>query len=631
MSTRAGGLSVSGAKESQKFAFRSALYWLVPLLVCWTLFWPGLLAWFRADDFAWLGMRSYVHEHSLIQGMFAPLAQGTIRPLSERAFFLVFESVFGLHPLPFRIWAFLTQSTNLVLLAAVTRRITRSPAAGFWAAIFWTVNSSLASPMVWSSAYNQILCGFFFLGAFWFLLRYVDSGRTRDYVGQWILFLLGFGALEVNVVYPVLAAFYTWLFARKYFKTTLPLFVPAALFVFVHQLAAPTTDGTVYTLHFDQAIFQTLATYSFQALVPPVLYELYGGLDLVLWLPLAIGLIAFAIVRSRRCDWIPMFCFGWFFVVISPFVPLRDHVSIYYLTVPMIGLAILATYALVTIWRAAAVWKSVGAVLAAIYLILMAAGSGRAAWWWQGQSKTVENLVLGVVRAHQLHPNQSILLRGVDDQLFWSSVFHSPFQLFGVSAVYLVPGSDRYITSHGGSRSPADFVLADGPTVHGLNANQIVVYQVGGPRLKAVTTVYEDTEAQQLTLNPPLRVDAANPLTAYLLGPEWYALENGHRWMPVRASLRIGGPKSVSEKLYLKGFCSPAELENGPFGLEISVDGLPLPVIEIRAAHFEVAVPMRNQWVGKPSIVLQLHAATSFRPPGDSRQLALGFGSFEIR
>jgi len=57
----------------------------------------GLRAWFQQDDFAWLSLGSSVTDlPSLMRALFVPMAQGTIRPLSERAFFLVFHAIFGL-------------------------------------------------------------------------------------------------------------------------------------------------------------------------------------------------------------------------------------------------------------------------------------------------------------------------------------------------------------------------------------------------------------------------------------------------------------------------------------------------------------------------------------------------------
>src|SRR5262249_52320800 len=177
--------------------------WAIPPLFCLAFYWYGLKCWFRQDDFAWLRLAATVHDgHDFWQAMFGPLAQGTIRPWSERAFFMGFEALFGMRALPFRICLFATQFANLTLIQAITRRVTGSAPAGFWAAILWTANTALITVMTWSSAYNQVLCGFFLLLAFYFLLRYIDTGLERFEVAQWLTFLLGFGALEINAVYP---------------------------------------------------------------------------------------------------------------------------------------------------------------------------------------------------------------------------------------------------------------------------------------------------------------------------------------------------------------------------------------------------------------------------------------------
>src|SRR5262249_47298464 len=156
----------------------------------------------------------------LLHAMFAPMAEGTIRPWSERAYFMGLYTLFGLNALPFRLVVFVTQFANLTLIRAITQRITGSAAAGVWAAILWISNGALIVVMTWSSAYNQALCGFFLLLAFYFLLRYIESGDWRDNAAQWTAYLLGFGALELTVVYPLLAGAYTLLCARANFRRT---------------------------------------------------------------------------------------------------------------------------------------------------------------------------------------------------------------------------------------------------------------------------------------------------------------------------------------------------------------------------------------------------------------------------
>src|SRR5260370_2419005 len=132
---------------------QSSAWWLAPSLLCLLLYWRGFTAWFRADDFAWLGVGLYIQNfHDFLSAMFSAQAQGTIRPWSERALFMAGFGIFGLDALPFRIVIFATQFANLALVASIGARLSGLPkgdspgglsySAGFWAAIFWVLNSA---------------------------------------------------------------------------------------------------------------------------------------------------------------------------------------------------------------------------------------------------------------------------------------------------------------------------------------------------------------------------------------------------------------------------------------------------------------------------------------------------------
>ena len=206
-------------------------YWLAPPIFCLLIYWPGLLAWFQQDDFAWLGLRRKLSQgKDLWRLLFEPMGPGHIRPLSDRGFFLLFSTLFGFNPLPYRMLAFLTQFANLALLSSITHRLTGSRTASLLAPLLWVANDALGVPLSWSSAYNQVLCSFFVLLSFFFLLRYAKQGRTRDLAAQWVAFLLGFGALEINVVYPALATAYALCCTRRILKSTLLLWIPSVLF-----------------------------------------------------------------------------------------------------------------------------------------------------------------------------------------------------------------------------------------------------------------------------------------------------------------------------------------------------------------------------------------------------------------
>src|SRR5207245_9996875 len=132
----------------------------------------------------------------------------------------------------------------------------------------------------------------------------------------------------------------------------------------------------------------------------------------------------------------------WFGIVLGSLLPLRYHVSAYYVALPAIGLAILGGYGLVYAWRLPVAWKAASILLAAAYIGPMVRVDRRTVRWWRDRSLAVERMVLGVERAHELHPGKVILLDGVTSTLFWAGVFHRPFAIVWVSDVYLTPGSE---------------------------------------------------------------------------------------------------------------------------------------------------------------------------------------------
>ena len=185
----------------------NAAWWLLPVVFLFWLYREAFSTWFFNDDFAWLTLSHLVWtRHDLLHELFAPMAQGTIRPWSERGFFMVLQSLFGLDSLPFRVVVFATAAADLLLIAWITLRITGSRIAGFLAPILWTANTALVLPMTWNSAYNEIMCPLFLLSALVLFIRYTETGQRKFWWWQVVVFSLGFGALEINVVYPALAA-----------------------------------------------------------------------------------------------------------------------------------------------------------------------------------------------------------------------------------------------------------------------------------------------------------------------------------------------------------------------------------------------------------------------------------------
>ena len=97
--------------------------------------------------------------------------------------------------------------------------------------------------------------------------------------------------------------------------------------------------------------------------------------------------------------------------------------------------------------------------LAAIYALMMVPGllatrhgitTSRCAcaiWWkaWRAFTSAI--------------PAKSILLEGVDTDLFWNGVLDRPFRLFGLDHIYLAPGSEKRIEAHPDLGNIGDYIL----------------------------------------------------------------------------------------------------------------------------------------------------------------------------
>jgi len=619
---------------------KSAAWWCIPSMVCLAVYWPGLRAWFHQDDFAWLALRLNVDATGDLWGaLFAPMAQGTIRTLSERVYFLGLYSLFGFDALPFRITAFLTQFANLGLAASITSRLTRSRAAGFWAAVFWGVNSALALPMSWSSAYNQILCAFFLLASFRLLLAYIDTGKTRYWVAQWAMFLLGFGALEVNVVYPALAAGYTLLCARTHFRKTLWLFVPSAVFAVAHWKFIPKPQGGLYAMRFDSSMLASLWTYWRWALGPERLAE--SGFQVPGWMIaaatalLTVAILGFAVWQIRKQRWLAAFLLLFFLVVIGPVLPLAEHVSDYYLAVPVAGLAMLGGWALVSAWGGRAVWKIVAVLGATVYFASSIPAARVASQWNYERSRDARTLVRGLTRVRELHPGKVIILAGVDTDLFVAALKDKSYKLIGLRDVFLEPGSETRIAARLGTGDVSQYVLPAAPASLALNEGLAVVYNADrGRPLRNVTALYRVVaRTRWVEKGLPRRVDIGNAMFANQLGPEWYAIEGTYRWMPRRASVKLGGPNEPGRKLYVSGYCPARQVASGPLTLTVAVNNHTFPHVFVERGDttFAFTFPLPDELAGIPVIEVTLEVDRTFVVPGDGRSLGLVFGEVAVR
>lgn len=607
-----------------------AAYWSFPSLVLFSLYASGLRSSYFRDDFAWLGLASRVHDlPSLMKALFQPFAQGSIRPLSERLLFLAAWNLFGMDALPLRLLVFATAAAMLVMLCAVTRRITGSDAAGFAAPLLWIANANIYLPLVWTAAYNQILCALTLLTALYFFVRYTQTGSRRDCRMQWAAFLFGFLVLELNVVYPALALLYAVCCARDYASKTLPLFAVSLVYAIVHRAAAPEPVSDVYRMYFDSRLFATLWRY-IEWSAGGAAYAMYRGFDAgplqVAQMTVLATLAAFTAWMLYRRRWLALFFAGWFFLVLAPVLPLRNHLTHYYLTIPLIGLAMLGAWGIATALRSRSVVLGMAAFGLALAYATPSAWAGRGmARETSAISRRAGTFVRSLAAAQQLHKGKPLLVSHLDAQLYWSAWHDNPFPLIGVERIYMTEESAAAIDPKPPQRI-RDSILPDVVAAEALAQREVVAYSVlEDGRLRNDTLLFR-ASVPLLRRSPlPAYVRAADPLAAPLLHQGWYSPDRHFRWTSQSALVRLRGPSSTPSLLSIDAYC-PA-----PMNLSVSVNGEPIARRQLMAGRVELEAPLPAALAGKPSIAVRLDLDRTVQAGSDPRRLGLAVASVEVR
>lgn len=616
-------------------------YLLAPMLVCLAVYWRAPFIWFRMDDFAWLGLPLEVQGFGLWHALFHPQAEGTVRVLSERVFFLALTSAFGLYAWPFRVVALATWFADLVLIQLIGARLTGSRAAGLLAAMLWTVSATLVLPLAWASSYNQVLCAGLILAAFYARLRWIDSGQRGRRESKWlgmeaVAYLLGFGALEVIVMYPLLVLLHASVSAeaRAHWRSCLWMFVPAAAFTLAHLFFIPKSDSPVYQMFFDRRLVSDLYAYVLWT-VGPSRMELVDAAwtqpGIIAAKIITAVLAAFGLWKLWKREFLPLFFGGWFLLLLAPVLPLANHMSEYYPTIPGIGLAWLAGWAMVAAWRNGWAARSAAVVLASAYAAGSIAEVNAITAWQMNVTAHMRVLIRAIEDTVGAHPGTALVLTGVNEDLFLAGLRDDPFRLMGVHEVWLAPGQDEILHRKDLDRLER-FRTTTEELAPRLERGEVRELEISGATVRDTTTPYTAVVRALYADAHRNFVDAGDPLYASSLGAGWYGIENGARWTGKTAMLNIGGGPANS-RLYVTGYAAPAALAGGPVTLRFSADGHAIGTAKVaepgQAFADDFAMPASAG--NEAAVRIAIECSRTFRPPGDVRELGMILRTFTVR
>jgi hypothetical protein len=346
-----------------------------------------------------------------------------------------------------------------------------------------------------------------------------------------------------------------------------------------------------------------------------------GGLLLSACVTLALAV--FVISRLLRREFAAVFYVGWFLLLLAPMLPLPNHLTEYYLAIPMAGLAWLGGWGIITAWRSGRAARVVAVVLAALYLNGSAREIAASTRWYRERAEKMRTVVFGLSDQARLHPGSAFVIEGVDDDLYHSGFKDDPFRLLRLDRIYLA----------GDARDVVDrFVINPERALGLVQAGQMRALSFSPEGLRDVTDQYEAMLiAGSVTVRHDF-VDVGNPLYALLLGPTWYRAEKGFRWMPRSASVRISGPRSPAGKLHVTGFAPEALFADG------------LPVLHFRIGERDIGTatvskpdvfvldfPVPADLAGQNQIEISIEVNKVLHPGGEQRDLGMIFGTFEFR
>lgn len=185
------------------------------------------------------------------------------------------------------------------------------------------------------------------------------------------------------------------------------------------------------------------------------------------------------------------------------------------------------------------------------------------------------------------------------------------FYCVALDYVYLTPGSEVRLHPTINPELLPRVSLARVIMKKALTHHGVVVYSLNGDRLQDVTEARKRSAPDRFfpkrSSSEPRRVEAhrvevGNPLFTYLLGPEWFGIESGNRWMPKRATVWLSGPVHAGDTLVLEGQRPDPQLLPGTLHPIVQVDGVKLPASSIDDTEVEFRrlfkIPAANRRAG---------------------------------
>lgn len=329
---------------------------------------------FQQDDFFFL-LISKATSLKDIPNFFV-VREGLIayRPFSERIYYYVIQTLFGLNPVIFRIVNFLLILTSFFLIIKVVAYITKDRLTGILTACFWITASFHFMAISWIAASYNIVGTFFYLLTSLCFLKHIDTKKRIYYFFSITFFIFTIGSFEFSITWPaVFALYYIYILKKSYVETImkfLPFIIISISYLFVKLLFTNVPQIPEYAVAFNVNSLKAFFWYVLWAFNIPeefkyqvsnllilmnnkFLFEfwplVFKSSTLMIWTCLLVPGIP--IYRSFKKEInlnrkIIIFSIIYFVITIAPVLLLPNHTYTMYLTLSSIGVYTLMAHLL---------------------------------------------------------------------------------------------------------------------------------------------------------------------------------------------------------------------------------------------------------------------------------------------
>ncbi|MFH2094423.1 MAG: glycosyltransferase family 39 protein, partial [Bacteroidota bacterium] len=290
-------------------------------------------------------------------GMLTEFYMGHYHPLTMLSLYLD-HALFGMNPAGYHFMNLLLHIISALLVFIIIGKIAGSRFAGFIAALIFALHPLHVESVAWISERKDVLYGVLFLAAFWYYIRYRDSGKKQFWLLSGFLFILSVLSKSAAIVFPVAMLVYDYFCDGKLTWRRLIDKVPFLIISVIFGLLAfrsqemPLTNAPEFS-YFNRIFLAgyALSFYLFRFLFPFRLSAIHyypemenSSLPAIFYITpvviIAIILFVYFMKNNRK-----VLVFGFLFflaniMLVAQFVPMGEaYIAERYTYIPYIGLA----------------------------------------------------------------------------------------------------------------------------------------------------------------------------------------------------------------------------------------------------------------------------------------------------